>query len=100
MVVDDRNGFRVFNQSDLETPLETWERPYEGGDHVANFLECVKTRKEPNSPVETGHKVINAAHLSNISYRSGKQVAWDPKTEEMLQVNRIQPSDARLKSMF
>ncbi len=101
LMVDDRNGFRVFPQGEkMNEPIETWPRTYEGGDHVANFLECVKSRKEPNSPVEIGHQIINAAHLGNISYRTGKRIAWDAKTEDILELRRMKPSDALLKSML
>lgn len=96
--VDDRSGFRLYIPQDTTEPVETWDCPYEGGDHVTNFLECTRTRKEPNSPVEAGHKVINAAHLSNISYRTGKTIMWDPETEEILEVRRTQPSDSWVKS--
>ncbi len=64
--------------------LEEWPNKYEGPAHVANFLDCIRTRKEPNSPIETGHRVITAAHLGNISYRSGKRVGWDAAAERML----------------
>ncbi|MBN2327126.1 MAG: Gfo/Idh/MocA family oxidoreductase [Candidatus Omnitrophica bacterium] len=98
LLVDDQNGFRIFTPQGAKEPVERWDRPYEGGDHVANFLECIKTRKEPNSPVEVGHQIITSAHLANISYRTGKRIDWDPKNEEMLEVRRIQPTDTWLKS--
>ena len=101
LVVDDRNGFRVYPQGEnMNEPLDSWPRYYEGPAHVQNFLECVRSRKEPNSPVEVGHSVINAAHLGNISYRTGRRVMWDADQEEMLEVRRIEPSDAWLKSML
>lgn len=101
LVVDDRNGFRVYPQGEnMNEPIDAWPRHYEGGDHVANFLDCMRTRKEPNSPVETGHQVINAAHLGNISYRTGRRVMWDTKQENILEVRRIEPSDAWMKSMM
>ena len=102
LVVDElKNEVRVYPQGEKKyEAIETWPTKYEGGDHVANFLECVKSRKEPNSPVEVGHKVITAAHLANISYRTGKRINWDPEREEIIEVRRTQPSDAWFKSMF
>ncbi|MBZ0257842.1 Gfo/Idh/MocA family oxidoreductase [bacterium] len=101
LTCDDREGFKVFPQGEkMNEPIDAWPRTYEGGDHVANFLDCIKTRKEPNSPVEVGHSVINAAHLGNISYRTGRRVKWDAKNEEILEVRRIHPSDAWMKSMM
>jgi len=81
LVVDDR-AFTVYPQGRGKEPIQTWKREYEGPAHVANFLDCIKTRKEPNSPVEVGHRVITAAHLGNMSYRSGKRVSWDVEREQ------------------
>ncbi|HPP01009.1 MAG TPA: Gfo/Idh/MocA family oxidoreductase [bacterium] len=93
-----RNVIRVYMPQGATEPVEEWAQPYEGPAHVANFLECVKSRKEPNSPVETANNVITAAHLANLSYRTGQRVQWDPKTGEMLEIRRVTPSDAWLRS--
>jgi predicted dehydrogenase len=46
--------------------------------HVANFLECVKSRKEPACPIETGRQVSVFAHAANIAVRSGDlRLSWD-----------------------
>src|SRR5262252_6786514 len=37
-------------------------------DHVENFFECVKSRKEPNAPVETGVAAARAGHVGNLAY--------------------------------
>ncbi len=83
-LVADDGSFKVYSREDNKNPIEQWPGEYEGPAHVANFLDCMKTRKEPNSPVEVGHRVITAAHLGNISYRSGKRVLWDVEREQML----------------
>jgi predicted dehydrogenase len=83
LVADDVT-FKVYSREDRQNPVEQWPAEYEGPAHVANFLDCMKTRKEPNSPVEVGHRVITAAHLGNISYRSGKRVLWDVEREQMM----------------
>ena len=36
--------------------------------HIKNFLECVKSRKEPNAPVEVGHEAVRPLHLANIAH--------------------------------
>ncbi|MCP5112314.1 MAG: Gfo/Idh/MocA family oxidoreductase, partial [bacterium] len=43
-------------------------------DHVSNFLECLRSRKEPNAPVEIGASAVAALHLANIAYHKGRQV--------------------------
>jgi hypothetical protein len=52
--------------------------------HVKNWLDCCVSRKEPNSPIELGHKVITAAHLANLSYRTGKKIYWDAEREQVI----------------
>ena len=36
--------------------------------HIKNFLECVKSRQQPNAPVEAGHQAVRALHLANIAH--------------------------------
>jgi predicted dehydrogenase len=59
---------------------------YRSKDHVTNFLDCVKSRKEPAATVETGHRAATICHLGNIAIRlwkSGKRkvLRWDPALE-------------------
>jgi len=76
------NHFRLYDTKNKM--LEEWEYKDEGVAHMENFLDCIKTRKQPNSPAETGNRVIIGAHLANLSYRGGKRIAWDPKAEKFL----------------
>ena len=48
-----------------------------GEDHYNNFVECVRSRKTPNSSVELGYRSAIAAHLSNMSYRRKEKVTLD-----------------------
>ncbi|MBN8822998.1 MULTISPECIES: Gfo/Idh/MocA family oxidoreductase [unclassified Spirosoma] len=54
-----------------------------GGDHYANFIDCVRSRdkSKQNGPVETAHLASGIAHLGNISYRLGRTLHFDPKNE-------------------
>jgi hypothetical protein len=65
-------------------PKEEWNVVNETPLHVRNWLAAVKENKEPSSPIELGHRVIIAAHLANIAYRTGKKVVWDAKKEEIV----------------
>ena len=44
--------------------------------HLANWIECVRSRKRPNCPVEAGVSSASAAHLANQSLRSGAVAEW------------------------
>lgn len=52
--------------------------------HAANFLECVRTRSQPASDIEGGHRVATACHLANLSLRLGRKLRWDAEKEEVL----------------
>jgi hypothetical protein len=44
--------------------------------HLANWLDCVRSRKRPNAPAEAGVSAAAAAHLGNAAYRSGQVARW------------------------
>jgi len=48
-------------------------------EHMQNFFECVKARKEANAPVEAGVAAARAGHIANLAYRGTGQIAWPPK---------------------
>lgn len=51
-------------------------------EHQPNFLECIKTRKQPNAYPEQAHRSACMVHLGNIAYRVGNQhLLFNPKTE-------------------
>lgn len=49
--------------------------------HMANFLDCVASRKQPICDIETGHRSTSIAILGNLAYRTGQQVIWDGEQE-------------------
>lgn len=71
------------------------QRLYFSNDHMANFLECTKTRKEPICPVEVGHRSATMCHLGAISVRLGRKVNWDPKKEEFVNDEEAQKMASR-----
>ena len=72
------------------------ERKFQGGypadNHVREFLNSVKTRRPPVSTAETAHNSISACHASNICWRLGRPLKWDPAKEEFIgdeEANRL-----------
>lgn len=49
--------------------------------HLQNFLTCVRSGQKPNCDIEEGHRSTRLAHLGNISYRVGRPLRFDGKTE-------------------
>jgi hypothetical protein len=61
-------------------------------DHVRDFLNSVKSRRQPAAPAEGAHRSITACHAANICRRLGRTVKWDPVAEEFIddeQANRL-----------
>lgn len=51
-----------------------------GPSHQEFFIMSVRDRTPSKESAEEGHYAAAAAHLANLSYRSGKRVTWDPTT--------------------
>lgn len=60
-----------------------------GGDtltfsHVKNWMECIRSRKQPNAPIEAGYQHSIATMMSNAAYRTGLKVTFDEKRQDIL----------------
>ncbi|HZY78148.1 MAG TPA: Gfo/Idh/MocA family oxidoreductase [Cyclobacteriaceae bacterium] len=60
-----------------------------GGDsltsaHMRNWMECVKSRKETNAPVEAGYSHAIACMMTNAAARTGQKVTFNEKTQEIM----------------
>ncbi|HUW62365.1 MAG TPA: Gfo/Idh/MocA family oxidoreductase [Candidatus Bathyarchaeia archaeon] len=53
------------------------EHLYMSEDHHTNFLECVRTRREPAAPVEAGHTANVLTLIGDIATRLGRELTWD-----------------------
>lgn len=49
-------------------------------DHIRNFLDCIRTRKQPNATVENGLATAIALVMTMESLRSNRKVRFDEKT--------------------
>jgi predicted dehydrogenase len=52
--------------------------------HVRNFLDCLKSRKQPVLNLERGQHVSTVAHLGNIAFRTGRKITWDAANEKIV----------------
>jgi len=65
-----------------------------GGDpqtnaHVRNWMDCVRSRKQPNAPVEAGYNHSIACIMTNAAYRTGEKVTFDEKKQEVMAGGRV-----------
>ncbi|HOI47788.1 MAG TPA: Gfo/Idh/MocA family oxidoreductase [Prolixibacteraceae bacterium] len=54
---------------------------YKSDNQHGNWLDCIKSRKEPISPVEIGHRACTVCLISHIAMKIPGRLAWDPKAE-------------------
>ena len=70
-------GYRLYSEP---WPGGRWSRPDPSQEklpgsvtstvpHIRNFLECVRTRQQPNATIELGHEAVRSLHLANIALR-------------------------------
>jgi len=57
---------------------------YNSRDHKQNFLDCIKSRKDPIASAEIGHRSSTVCHLGNIAMLLGRKLKWDPKRERFI----------------
>jgi len=53
-------------------------------NHTANFIEGMKSRKQPISDVWTHNRMLEICHLSNIAIRLDRALEWDPAKREII----------------
>lgn len=60
-------------------------QPYETGiPHQVDFIQCVRSRRDPVAPVETGHSSATLCNLGNIACELRRTIKWDPATESFI----------------
>ncbi|MHC4431956.1 MAG: Gfo/Idh/MocA family protein [Planctomycetota bacterium] len=65
---------------------------YRSTDHKRNFLDCIRSGRDPITPVEVGHRSASVCHLANIAMRLGRKLCWNPEDERFVgdeQANRL-----------
>ena len=53
------------------------------GEH-RNFLDCVKSRRDPYFPAEIGHRCCTVMHIGNIAMNLGRKLKWNPDKEQFV----------------
>ncbi len=67
----------------LTNPLpEDAQRVYPSTDHRRNWIECIRSRKQPICTAEIGHRTATVCHLANLGYQLQRKLTWDPKQEQ------------------
>lgn len=94
----DERGYKLIPSSPGQ--FQTWKRQIEPAEYsvkekalpdgsssvstgglIRDFLDCVKTRKQPLCPLEEGHRSTSFAHLANIAVKVRQRLEWDADRE-------------------
>lgn len=78
-----REQYQLYAHDNLARP------PREGKldaiiNHMGNFFDCVRSRRQPISDVASQHRSVSTCHLGNISMRLGRPLKWDPQQEQFV----------------
>jgi predicted dehydrogenase len=83
-----KEGVKPLNASDLKiitSPIGPDEiHLYESTDHHGNWLDSIRSRKPPISPIEVGHRSCSTCLLHHIVMKLKRKVTWDPEKERFV----------------
>jgi predicted dehydrogenase len=80
-----RTSIEASNPELIDTPMTNPTVRLEvSDDHMGNFFEAVRSRKDPIAPVEAGHLSANVGHLIVIALRTGRTLKWNPVEEKFI----------------
>jgi len=86
--VDVANSAKALDASDpaiLKSEIKENEiHLYKSDEQHGNWLDCIKTRKQPISQVEIGHRACSVCLVSHIAMKVPGVLRWDPKKERFI----------------
>ncbi len=82
-------------RSYLTTPMPVQQRRDDGGldAHMVNFVECIKSRRQPTCNAAVAARAAVTAHLGNIAFKTGRRLTWDDAAQSF-------PGDAQANALL
>ena len=81
-----RGGRRGGAQAEVKVRCE--RKQVQGADrtdlHALNWIECLRTRKQPFASIELGYLATGTCLLGNIAIQAGRKLRWDGKKEDFI----------------
>ncbi len=78
-----RDAYTLYGYDNIYRPLRTGKRE-STMNHMGNFFDCIRARRDPISDVVSQHRTVSACHIANISMRLGRKLRWDPAAERFV----------------
>jgi hypothetical protein len=86
--IPENNGVKSLDASDpkiLTSKIGSDEiQLYKSNEQHGNWLECIKSGKEPISPVEIGHRACTVCLISHIAMKLPRKLEWNPNQERFV----------------
>jgi predicted dehydrogenase len=82
-----REDLRLYPQGSDDDPSTTYKSArgfsYATDLHVANFVECIRSRKTPTAPIALGFQATLVVQMANLSLKNGRQVRWNATSQRV-----------------
>ena len=88
-------GMQPFLLSESELPSISVATSAVTGDdpmtalHMLNWMECVRSRKQPNAPVDAGYNHSVANIMTTAALRTGEKATFDEATQEVMAGGKV-----------
>jgi len=80
-----RGGFKAHDRNIFREKIpDNGYHTYVSSNHEADFLRCMRTRKDPCNPAEAGHRSNTVCVLHHIAMKLGRTLKWDPRAEKFI----------------
>jgi predicted dehydrogenase len=81
----DRSGYQIIPEGKNSEPIFSPQGlDGGGGTHQRNFIECLRSRRQPVCDLVVGHRSTTTMQLANIAYRTGHKIRWDVDQEQII----------------
>ncbi len=81
----DRDKYEITPKKLAETEVkDDRQAVYYSTNHHRNWLDCIRSRKQPICTAEIGHRSASICHLGNIGYQLKETLKWNPATEQFI----------------
>ncbi|NLC81010.1 MAG: Gfo/Idh/MocA family oxidoreductase [Lentisphaerae bacterium] len=80
----DRGRYDASSPAIRDSKIEAGELRLRSPGHQRDFIACVKNRDTTLTPAEVAHRSASIGHLGQIAMLTGRTIAWNPETEQIL----------------
>ncbi|MDD2600896.1 MAG: Gfo/Idh/MocA family oxidoreductase [Kiritimatiellae bacterium] len=80
----DRGRFDASSSAIRDSKIEAGEIRFRSVGHQREFIDCVKSRDTTLTPAEVAHRSASIGHLGQIAMLTGRRIAWNPETEQII----------------